>query len=296
MIDLPLAQVFALLTAIGFATSDVAARYGLRASTPISGMLMMVVMTLLMYGPSALTVFRSEEVNYTALAIFFLAGIGAPGLGPAFHYLSFQRIGMARTISIVGSTPLLTVFIAVLLLGESPTTLTYLGTFSIVSGVIFLANEQRAITKKENTGRPIWSYFIFGVGSLLAFSIATALRKIAIHMLPSLSLGLTVSGLGALLVIIFWYPFLSPSDRLKFNHQSFWYFIVSGGLAALGHLALFAALKNGPLSTVAPLVYTTPLFAVAFSWIFFRDLERLNLRILLGAIMICAGAIFITAS
>ena len=78
MIDLPLSQVFALLTAIGFATSDVAARYGLRASTPISGMLMMVVMTLLMYGPSALTVFRSEEVNYTALIIFFLQGSVLP--------------------------------------------------------------------------------------------------------------------------------------------------------------------------------------------------------------------------
>ncbi len=296
MDELLLAQIYALLTALGFATSDLAARYGLRSSTPISGMLMMVVMTLLMYGPNAVAGFRMRETDYVGLAIFFLAGVGAPGLGPTFHYMSFQRIGMARTISIVGSTPLLTVFIAVLALDERPTTLTYIGTVSIVAGVISLANEQRSATRQESAAKPVWTYFIFAVGSLLGFSAATALRKFAIQMVPNLSLALTVSGLGALLVIICWYPFLPPSDRFRFNHRTFWIFVVSGGLAALGHLALFAALQHGPLSSVAPLVYTTPLFAVAFSWIFFPELENLNFPVLTGAALICAGAILVTVS
>jgi len=114
MSELFLAQIFALLTALGFASSDVAARYGLRTSTPVSAILMMAVLTLLLYAPAAAATFRWEALNAKGVFVFLVAGVAAPGAAAMFHYKSFQTIGLARTVSIVGCAPLITVVLAVL--------------------------------------------------------------------------------------------------------------------------------------------------------------------------------------
>ena len=296
MSELFLAQIFALLTALGFASSDVAARYGLRTSTPVSAILMMTVMTLLLYAPAAAATFRWEALNAKGVFVFLVAGVAAPGAAAMFHYKSFQTIGLARTVSIVGCAPLITVIFAVLVLGERPKPLIYAGTVLIVAGVMGLANERRSAAHKMGGrgGKSVWRDFIFAAGALLLFAAATTLRKVGIQLLPDLSMALTLSGLGSLLAIVCWYPFLPRRERFRFNRVNFWQFAASGVLAALGHLTFFAALKLAPLSSVAPLIFTTPFFAVLFSWLFFRELEKVNARVVAGALLICAGAALVT--
>ncbi len=296
MSNLLLAQIFAVLTALGYASSDVAARYGLRTSTPTSAIFMMAMMTLLLYAPTAAATFRWEDWNLKGALVFLRGGIASPGAAAMFHYKSFRRIGIARTVSVVGCAPFFTVILAVLVLGERPNSLIYMGTVLIVGGVVSLAFERKSAARDRGERRSVWRDFIFPVGALLMFVAATTLRKVGIQLLPSLSVGLTLSGIGSLFIIGCWYPFLRPEERLRFNRVSFWQFVVSGGLAALGHLAFFAALKLAPLSTVAPLIFTTPLFAVIFSWMFFREVEKLNARVVAGALLICAGAALVTIS
>ena len=294
MSELFLAQIFALLTAFGFASSDVAARYGLRTSTPVSAILMMAVMTLILYAPTAAAAFRWEGLNLTGALIFLIAGLAAPGAAAFFHYMSFRRIGLARTVSVAGCTPLVTVIFAVLVLGERPGPLIYAGTVLIVAGVMSLANERRSSSQKMGAGKSVWRDFIFAAGALLLFSTATTLRKVGIQLLPGLSMALTISGIGSLLALVCWYPFLPRRESFRFNRVNFWQFVASGVLAALGHLTFFAALKLAPLSSVAPLIFTTPFFAVLFSWLFFRELEKVNARVVTGALLICAGAAVVT--
>ncbi len=250
MSELFLAQIFALLTALGFASSDVAARYGLRTSTPVSAILMMTVMTLLLYAPAAAAGFRWEGLNLKGALIFLIAGLAAPGAAAFFHYMSFRKIGLARTVSVAGCTPLVTVIFAVLVLGERPKPLIYAGTVLIVAGVMGLANERRSTAHKMGGrgGKSVWHDFIFAAGALFLFSTATTLRKVGIQLLPDLSMALTLSGLGSLLAIVCWYPFLPRRERFRFNRVNFWQFAASGVLAALGHLTFFAALKRLPRS------------------------------------------------
>jgi drug/metabolite transporter (DMT)-like permease len=291
-----IAQMFALLAAFGFATGDVAARYGLRTSTPISGILIMGLMSILFFGPFALVSFRKEEIQLGGILIFLIAGIAAPGLAATFHYMSFRRIGLSRTVAIAGSAPLITVILAVATLGERPKAVVYLGTLLIVFGVIFLAKEQRSASRQLGEGKSVWHYFVFAALGTLLFAIATTLRKVGISRIPNLSVALSVSGIGTLLIILLLHPILPREERIRLSRQNIWFFVASGGLSSLGHLAFFAALQRGPLSIVAPLVFTTPLFALFFSWIFFREIERLNLRLVTGALLICLGAALVTVS
>jgi drug/metabolite transporter (DMT)-like permease len=186
------------------------------------------------------------------------------------------------------------VIFAVLVLGERPGPLIYAGTVLIVAGVMSLANERRSSSQKMGAGKSVWRDFIFAAGALLLFSTATTLRKVGIQLLPGLSIALTLSGIGSLLALVCWYPFLPRRESFRFNRVNFWQFVASGVLAALGHLTFFAALKLAPLSSVAPLIFTTPFFAVLFSWLFFRELEKVNARVVTGALLICAGAAVVT--
>lgn len=291
------AQIFSLLAALGLATGDVAARFGLRASTPITGILVLMVTTLVMYGPLAVATFRPEEMELRGLLILVAAGFAAPGLAGTLHYMSFRRIGLSRSVAIVGSSPLITVIFAVVTLGERPNWLVYWGTVLIVAGVISLAREQRGAGSRGEAGRkPVWYYFVLPAVATLLFGAAATLRKVGISMIPNLSVALSASAIGGLLAIALWHPFLPREERVRLGRRNVGYFVANGVLVSLGHLAFFAALQRGPLSIVAPLVYTTPLFALAFSWLLFREVERLNARLAASALLICVGAALVTLS
>ncbi|MFQ5912348.1 MAG: DMT family transporter [Nitrospinota bacterium] len=296
MNPLLMAQVFSILTAIGFSAGDSSVRLALRTSTPITGILTLALLILLIYGPIAVATFPLKEIDSLGLLVFVAAGVASPGLAGTLYYMSFRRIGLSRSSTIGACAPLIMVLIAVVALGERPTPLVYLGTLLIMAGVAALAREQRSASRREPRGKSVWHYFIFAVLAMLMFAVAAALRKVGLSMIPSLSVALSLAAIGTLLVVALWHPFLPQEDRVKISRHNIGYFLASGILSSSGHLAFFAALQRGPLSTVAPLVYTTPLFALAFSWLLFREVERLNSRLVAGALIVCAGAVLVTMS
>ena len=105
---------------------------------------------------------------------------------------------------------------------------------------------------------------------------------------PSLSLGLSTAALGTLGLIAVCYPLLPRTERVQFSRKNFGYFLISAFFSTLSHFAFFAALQRGPLFTVAPLVYTSPLFVLVFSWLWFRQAEGLSFRLAAGVVLICA--------
>ncbi|MFQ5692819.1 MAG: EamA family transporter, partial [Nitrospinota bacterium] len=118
-----MAQIFSLLTALGFATGDSAARFAIRTSTPVTVILTLSLTTLVMYGPAAWVSVQAGGINIPGVLIFLAAGAASPGLAGMFHYMSFRRIGLSRSVSIAASSPLITVVIAVAALDERPSSL-----------------------------------------------------------------------------------------------------------------------------------------------------------------------------
>ncbi len=223
------------------------------------------------------------------------AGV-ALGLARTLLNMSFGRVGLSRSTSIVSASPLISVTIGVVWLAERPSWLVFAGTLLIMAGVAMVAREQQSKAEESGLRQSVGYYLIFAVLATVMFGLTTVLRKTGISLIPILSVGLCVAAIGTLGVIVRWCPFLPKAERIQFNRRNIGFFGISGLLSNVSHLALFAALQHGTVSVVAPLSYTNPLFVLVFSWLFLRQLERVTLRLVTGAFMICAGAALVTVS
>lgn len=72
-------------------------------------------------------------------------------------------------------------------------------------------------------------------------------------------------------------------------------FMVLAGFAASSGVAFsFSALSRAPVVVVAPISSVTPLISLALAHVFLQRLERITLRIWLGALLVVAGVILVT--
>jgi uncharacterized membrane protein len=79
------------------------------------------------------------------------------------------------------------------------------------------------------------------------------------------------------------------------KRESFLLFFSAALVALSAQITNFIALSRADVSVIIPLLNTTPLFAVLFSGLFLRGMETVSPRILLGAILMVAGVVIITA-
>ncbi len=288
------AQLFALLTSLTFSTSDTVTRYGIRTSTPITAILTWAFVTILLYGPAGALSF-GEYANPRGLFFLVCAGVSSPGLAGIFFYQSMQQIGLSRTSCFTASSPLVMVLLAVLILGERPRPLIYVGTLLIVVGMMVLALERRQ-SAGGDADQPFWRHYGLAALATLMFGASALLRKTGITLVPSMSVALSATAVGMFLATLLANPLISADNRIRWTRQSVGYFAASGVLNTVAHFCLFAALSRAPVSLVVPLAYVTPLFAMGYSWLLFREMERLNFRLVIGGVLIIAGAVIVTIS
>ncbi|HET9885261.1 MAG TPA: DMT family transporter [Candidatus Binatia bacterium] len=93
-----------------------------------------------------------------------------------------------------------------------------------------------------------------------------------------------------------WLPaVLWKRQSIKIDRQSLPFYGGAAVFALIGQLCTFIALNGGQISVVAPLINTTPLFAIAFTALFLRGEEKITPMVLIGVVLLVAGIGFITA-
>jgi drug/metabolite transporter (DMT)-like permease len=137
-------------------------------------------------------------------------------------------------------------------------------------------------------------YFI-GVLSILGAVVAWSLgsvyskhKKINVHPLMSAATQMLVAGFAQTLLGIL----LGEFSGIKFSHEgilSLAYLIVFGSI--LGYGSYIYAIEHLPLSLVSTYTYINPVIAVYLGWLFLD--EKLNLYMILAALLIIAGVMFV---
>ena len=273
-----LPEIVAIFSAIAWAGDAVLVRLGTRGSNIFAAMLVSFFVSATCVWLYLISFSSFDFLKSPAMLYFLASGCLQPLLARALFYEGITRMGVSRAGPLRGAEPFFAVAIAVIFLHERPGVAVYAGTVLIVASVW-------AISWGE-MGQAKWRFVdvTFPLGAGVISAISQTLRKQGLHILPDPFVATVTVTTTSLFLLV---AFLLTTKRirlLRVNRSSLWFFVC----------AAFIAIERGELSSIIPLLNTTPLFAVLLSGLFLRAVETLNARLVLGAMLMVAGVVLIT--
>lgn len=222
-----------------------------------------------------------------AIGFFIAAGIFAPGIGRTLGYVGIERIGVARSVPVVNSSPIFASIIAVFYLGELWVFQNIAGTCLVILGVILLS-----LAKPPD--KP-WRKMdiIYPVLGAIAFGMSANLRKAGLELVNVPILAAATTAATAALFSLALLHFQGGIGVFKLTRQSAAWLIAASIINTAAMLSVFYALSFGKVVIVEPLVSSNPVLTLIFTAIFLRDLEALSLRVIIGALLTVAGTILV---
>ena len=199
------------------------------------------------------------DIDLGGIWPFLLAGVLGPGCSQVLFTLAVRDAGPSRTSVTVGTAPLFSVAIALVLLDEPAKAGVIAGALLIVVGGILLVREP---------GRPEHVRWI-GLGFALLATIVFAVRDNLVRHLsldtdvePALAAAATLFAGGV--TVAAWLLV----NRRRLPAPAFVRSSPSGVLFGLSYICLFEAYYRGRVTVVSPLVATESLWGVALSALF----------------------------
>ncbi len=282
-------EFIAILSAMGWAGDAVLVRMGARTSSIIAAAFLSYSVAAFLFWAYLFVSFPLHLLWSTASIYFLLSGCLQPLLARILYYMGITRLGVSRAGPLRGVEPLVSIMLAVVFLQERPASFVYGGTVLIVASVWLISSRR--------SGEVRWKLFdiVFPLGAALCAAVSQNLRKFGLLILPDPYVGAAISSSTSLVIFSL---FLLATGRIHLvrSHRESLPFFGSAALVSAGaQLLNFAALTVGEVSAMVPLLNTTPLFTVLFSSLFLRDLETVTPRIILGAVVMVAGATIIAS-
>ena len=281
-------QLIALAGALSYAISGIAARRGLRYSTPIT--VTLVSLTIHATGLWTVLYLSGGVPRVPPWAVFLFVVTGT--LQPVIRLLTYAGIfylGASRGTTLRSSHPLFSTAIAILVLGERADWWVLLGTFLIVAGII-LISWQPAVRREAYP----WWHVGFPLGAALLAGISHPLRRYALSQADEPLLYAATIGLVSLVWIGGYLLSPLPGERPLWDKRAIKPFVVAGAFETLGILLVIVALSVGQVVIVSPIVATSPLWILVGTWLFLRGIEKLSLPTVLGALLVVAGTVAIS--
>ena len=283
------AELFALGTAFFFALHNLLTKKGLRFSNPATAVLSSLIINMVFLWGVSLLFLPVETLTSAAVLIFVLVGFFQPGLTRLLTYKGIETLGIAITDPVRATTPLFSAFMAILFLGEQMTGPITVATLLIIAGITLLSLRDASV--KEF--RPIYIMYPFAASVLAGCS--QVLRKVGMGAVPHpiLAAAVTASSSFVVSLLTLWIV-EKKQETLKLNRQCLPWYLAAGVTVSIAMTAIYYALDAGKVTVVIPVASTGPLFSLLLSALFLRDVERVTLKIVVGAALIVGGVLLIT--
>lgn len=281
-----LAVLFGLLAGAFFGALAVTVRIGLRSGAePEAGAA--VASTVAFAIAAVLALATRSTVAPGQLWAFVLVGMLVPGASQILFNMAVRDAGPSRAAILIGTAPLMSVLIALTLLGEPFRAALVAGTVLIVAGGAALVRER------------IRPHDFKALGAGLALSCAALfaardnlVRWVARDQHPPPLAAAAASLLGAALLLLL-YAVVRRRDATGRLRSAAVPFAPAGVALAGGYVCLLEALSRGRVSVVAPLNATQSLWAVAFAAVVLRRIEAIGPRLVVTSVLIVAGGALI---
>ena len=284
------AVALALTSALCFGVALVLTHIGLRYIAPLSGAAISIPSSTLLFIAIAPIVLGGRPIIWAAVPVFAAIGLLYPATVTLLTFAANRALGPVITGALGNLAPLFAVGLAVLILGE-PLLYSQIGGLVVtVAGVAILS-----VTRgREGIAR--WRSW-----ALLLPLAAAAVRgfiqpsvKIGLAIWPSPFAAVLTSYIVSSLIIV-------GANRLQSGRflaiaplRGHLWFVLIGVLNGLAVLVLYAALANGPVALVAPLVATYPLVTIIGSKLLQEKIEG-GPRLVIGAALTVLGVVLLLA-
>ena len=217
---------------------------------------------------------------------FLVAGLMSPGISQFLFTLGVREAGASRTSVVIGSAPLFSVAIAIVVLDEPLEAALVLGAVLIVSGGFFLVSERDRPSHFRRIG------LVLALAATIVFAVRdNFVRWLAVDsdISPGVAASTTLAA-GALLMTVF-----LLATRAPLRARDARAFAPAGVVFGLSYVCLFDAYYRGLVTVVSPLVATESLWGVLLSAIVLGRSERVGTRLVAGALLVVSGGILIGA-
>jgi len=282
-----MAEYFAFQAAIFFSIGHIMIRRGLVESNAMTGAFISLSMSAVILW--SLLVMMVPLTNlWTPVVFYFIAaGIFAPGIGRTLSFVGIERIGVARSVPIVNSSPIFASVFAVIFLGEVWAGQNIVGTLLVIAGVVLLSTIKPAETRWRKRD------VIYPIIGAVAFGISATLRKAGLDLVNIPVLAAAVTAGTAALFSFATLQFQGRHQAFKLTRKSASWLFPAGLFNTAAMLSVFYALSHGKVVIVEPLVSSNPVLTLLFAGIFLKDLEALTLRTIIGALLTVVGTILV---
>ncbi len=268
---------------------------GSRAGTLISLATGFVIISVVAWGMDSQALFA---VSPSTILWFVLLGlIQFPG-GRFLNYTGIRLAGVARATSISGTSPLFAALLAILFLGEQVTSSIVLGTVAVAAGLALVMSQRGVFPSTQSqevqpsrTGR-VAIGLLCAVAGAAAYGTGHAIaRHVVTTAAPAPVTATYTLFFGMLFLFVISVPHLKRD--LQAPRWALIMMALAGVCSSFGIFLMYTALARAPVMLASPIVATFPLIAMTFTHIFLQRLERVTLRMALGAILVAVGITFV---
>ncbi len=299
-----LGAILALLSAASFALNNAAARRGVVTGTPRQGMAISIPVGVICFVPVvALTGELGRALQFPPVASAWMAAVGVLHfvIGRYCNYSANQVAGVNLTAPVVQLQVVVTLVLAVMILGEPCTVLQAIGGVMMVAGSLVT---QRQPNRKAGAAgdRPAFkpqhvAGYLFASGAALAYGSSPIMARFALaDTNPGAGIvgGLIAYAAASAVVAL---AFVVPSvrrDVAAMKRDNARWFVYSGVFVAMAQGFFFAAVAVAPVLLVMPLLQTSLVFRLLFSTWLSPDHEVFGWQVLTGVAVSISGALLVS--
>ncbi len=309
---------FSILAAATFAFNATAARRAVLSGRVIQGLMITVPMGVPLFALLALAVGELQfalEMPVAAMGFFAAAGVVHYVIGRYFNYSAGALIGTNLATPIMQAEVLVTLVLAIVVLGEQLSALRLIGIVLVLLGPLLVFQREGAVSALRSAHlQPEGEAKAADAGGFkpryLEGYTASALGTLAYGVSPILmGLGLAhTGGTGAIagglisyvagtLAIAALLAIRRPSRQTFAIHPTaVRWFLLAGFFVFVSHACRFAALLFVPVSVMTTLQRLSSLFRIYFAWIINREHEVFDGGVIVATVVSMIGAIALSIS
>lgn len=232
--------------------------------------------------------FWAERMATLPLAIFVATGIVGAYLGRTLFVKSVAQIGASRAQSLNNSSPLITILLAALFLGEPLSPAVIVGVLLIIAGVVFVTKSE---PEKESSG-VARVLTITSVLATLCYGVVPVMKKLGTDLGGSPVAGALVMHTTGLILLLTLGRLLKIELRWhKLPASSLLCFVAAGVCQGVGSILTLKALVYAPASVVAPIWSAQPIVSFFLTKAMLQRIEVVTFRDGAAAVLVVAGVL-----